>query len=63
MKICQKNSSDLILWVTNQTKNYEKRRFLEEHLIPDVNLELNNFKEFITERKKILQDKLKELLK
>lgn len=57
-----KNASDLVLWVTNQTKNSDKKKFLEDHLIPDVNLELNNFKEFITERKKMLQSKLKELL-
>ena len=57
-----KNDSDLALWVNNQTKNSDKKKFLEDHLIPDVNLELNNFKEFITERKKMLQSKLKELL-
>ena len=45
----------------NKKMRYET--FLKNQLIPNVDLELNNFDEFITERKKILVDKMKEILK
>lgn len=54
-----KNLSD---WVTVETKNKERLSFLNNHLIPDVNFDLNNFDEFITKRKEILKTKLKKIL-
>jgi uncharacterized protein with ParB-like and HNH nuclease domain len=57
-----KNDDDLQLWVKKETESIDKSTFLINHHIPDVNLELINFDEFITERTKILTRKLKELL-
>lgn len=39
-----------------------RKEFLGKHLIPDVDLSLENFNNFIEERKKIIIDKLKSIL-
>ncbi|HGO5853846.1 TPA: DUF262 domain-containing protein [Mannheimia haemolytica] len=57
-----KNSSPLIEWVNNNTSEGTRKQFLDNHLIPDVDLSINNFDEFFEERKKILVEKLKSLL-
>jgi uncharacterized protein with ParB-like and HNH nuclease domain len=58
-----KQDKSLIKWVEQETKNCDKKRFLENHIIPqDVSLELSHFSIFVLERKKILITKLKELL-
>lgn len=53
-------------WVEEKCKENEgdtRKRFLESHLIPDVDLSLSNFPNFIRERKKLLKQKLyKQLL-
>lgn len=36
---------------------------IENHLIPDIDLSLENFNEFYEIRKKLLIEKLKEILK
>jgi uncharacterized protein with ParB-like and HNH nuclease domain len=57
-----KNATPLDSWITEQTKNKEKDRFIESHLIPKVDYSLGNFDTFIIERKKILIEKLKNIL-
>ncbi len=57
-----KNASPLDVWITEQTKNKDKDRFIESHLIPNVDYSLENFDSFITARKKILIEKLKNIL-
>lgn len=53
-------------WVEEKCKENEgdtRKRFLESHLIPDVDLSLSNFPNFIREREKLLKQKLyKKLL-
>ena len=49
-------------WVDEQTTVENKEAFLKNHLIPNVDLSLANFEEYITERKSILKDKLITLL-
>jgi uncharacterized protein with ParB-like and HNH nuclease domain len=57
-----KGSKDLIDWVDGQTVNIGKEIFLANHLIPNINLDLSNFEEFIEERKIILKTKLNDIL-
>lgn len=57
-----KQDKDLSDWVTSQTDPSNKSVFLDRHLIPDVSLDLSNFKEFIEKRMVSLEAKLKSLL-
>jgi len=57
-----KNDMSLKDWIDEQTKNKDKDKFLESHLIPNVNFELDNFEDFINKRKEILIEKLKNIL-
>jgi uncharacterized protein with ParB-like and HNH nuclease domain len=57
-----KNATPLNTWITEQTKNKNKDRFIESHLIPKVDYSLENFDTFIIERKKVLIEKLKSIL-
>ncbi len=58
-----KNNKTLKEWVEEETKNKDREKFLEEHLIPDVDLSIENFPEFIDKRKELLLNKLREILK
>ena len=49
-------------WIDEQTTSENKETFLKNHLIPNVNLSLNNFEEYITQRQKMLKDRLITLL-
>ena len=49
-------------WVNNQTNKSNRKKFLLDHLIPNVDLEITNFSEFFEARKALLIEKLKELL-
>jgi len=57
-----KNDTNLEDWVKKETKNRDKKQFLDIHLIPDVNLSIDDFCKFIDEREKILLNKLKNIL-
>lgn len=59
-----KNQDDLDAWVEKSlSANPDSReQFLKSHIIPDVNLQLSNFEEFIEARRTLLTDKLKQLL-
>jgi uncharacterized protein with ParB-like and HNH nuclease domain len=57
-----KNDKSLTEWVAEETQNKDRKEFLTNHLIPDVNLELGNFDEFIIARTVILTEKLKSIL-
>jgi len=58
-----KNDIDLDKWIENETKIKDKKQFLDNHLIPDVDFSFSNFHNFIDEREKILIAKLKAILK
>lgn len=49
-------------WVDKSTNLSTRKQFLDNHLIPDIDLSFENFKEFVDERKSILKMKLKSLL-
>lgn len=57
-----KNSSSLKVWVERSTTELTRLQFLEQHIIPNVDLSLENFSQFFEERKKLLVEKLKNLL-
>lgn len=57
-----KNDKNLKEWVEKETKKNDPTRFFDNHLIPNVSLELSNFTQFLTERKFLLTNKLKSLL-
>ena len=57
-----KNDESLADWIGNETKSKERVSFLENHHIPDVDLELENFDEYIVQRTKILTSYLKKVL-
>jgi hypothetical protein len=57
-----KNDISLNNWINEQTKVKDKDRFLDSHLIPEVDYSLENFDTFIVERKKILIEKIKKIL-
>lgn len=49
-------------WVNQNTNEETRKLFLESHLIPDVDLSMDNFETFILERSKLLKEKLKSIL-
>jgi uncharacterized protein with ParB-like and HNH nuclease domain len=57
-----KNNKDLARWVNEETKSKERISFLENHHIPDVDLELESFDEYIVKRTEILASRLKKVL-
>ena len=58
-----KGKKSLKDWVDDKRLDSdEKKKFYENHLIPDVDLSLSNIDEFFTERKKILTNKLLSIL-
>ena len=57
-----KQDSDLKDWVENQIQNQDRKKFLENHLIPDVSLKLSDFEDFVEDRKKLLMGELKSIL-
>ena len=48
-------------WVDENCGN-DRKGFLQKHLIPDIDLSLDNFDEFYEARKKLLIERLKEIL-
>jgi len=57
-----KNDKSLEEWVENECRNKDKSKFLMDHLIPDIDLSLENFDDFYEKRKKLMINKLRELL-
>ncbi|MAJ07218.1 MAG: hypothetical protein CL827_10230 [Crocinitomicaceae bacterium] len=57
-----KNDLNLKDWVDKETNENNKEQFLNLHIIPNVDLTIENFSEYHEKRKEILMDKLKILL-
>lgn len=58
-----KGKKSLNQWVTEELKSIPNRKqFFDAHIIPDIDLSLENFDQFYQERKKLLSDKLKSIL-
>jgi uncharacterized protein with ParB-like and HNH nuclease domain len=57
-----KNDKNLEEWVDDERKNQNEKQFLDNHLIPDTDLSIENFCNFIDEREEILINRLKSFL-
>ena len=57
-----KNAKPLEKWVSEQTRNKDMRKFMEDHLIPDTDLSLSNFSDFVEKRKTILVQRIKKMI-
>lgn len=57
-----KNAKPLEKWVSEQTRNKDMRKFMEDHLIPDTDLSLSNFSDFIEKRKAMLIQRLRKMI-
>ncbi|NQV48953.1 MAG: hypothetical protein HQ507_00540 [Candidatus Marinimicrobia bacterium] len=57
-----KNAESLDIWVEKETRTKDRTSFLINHHIPDVDLGLDNFIEYLAKRSDILKAQLKELL-
>ncbi len=61
-----KQDKSLKEWINKEVgtdkSTYEYQNFLKAHLIPDVELDVENFEIFFSERKKIILNKLEDIL-
>lgn len=57
-----KQDVDLLTWVNSSVVNQDRLSFLNNHLIPDVSFEVEDFGAFIEARRVILVEKLKQVL-
>jgi hypothetical protein len=59
----EKSGKDFDLWLLEKYPNKKDRKaYMERHYIPDIDLSLENFEEFIEERKKLISAAFKRLL-
>lgn len=54
-----KNAKPLKQWIDEQTTDDTRGQFLKSHIIPDVDLDLSNFDEFIATRRKMLHQAIR----
>ncbi len=60
----EKSSTDFKEWLYDTFPNKNERKdYMEKHYIPDIDLDLTNFDNFITEREKLMSQKYKQILK
>ena len=59
----EKTDSDFKSWFEKSVRQEARRDYMNKHYIPDVDLALENFEEFINERKKLMKAKFENLLK
>ncbi len=60
----EKASKDFKKWLSDRFENeFERRDFMTKHYIPqNLDLDFNNFEEFVARRKDIIKKQLKEIL-
>ena len=59
----EKSSKDFDVWIKKKYPNeVERRAYMERNYIPDVDLSLKNFREFVKEREKLIVLAFKDLL-
>lgn len=60
----EKSSMDFERWLKSNYKDLKRRsEYMERNYIPDIDLEFDNFKNFIIERKKLMTKKFNKILK
>jgi hypothetical protein len=59
----EKSGKDFDIWIKEKYPNKSDRKaYMERHYIPDIDLTLDNFPQFIEERKKLIISAFKKLL-
>lgn len=59
----EKSGKEFKVWIEEKFPNAKDRKeYMEKHYIPDVDLSLDNFEEFIEEREKLIVSAFKKLL-
>ena len=59
----EKSGKDFDCWIEEKyPNNNDRKAYMERHYIPDVDLSLGNFREFIEERQKLIVSAFKNLL-
>lgn len=59
----EKSGKDFDAWLTEKySSKADRKDYMAKHYIPDVDLSLGNFREFIEKREKMLVKAFKELL-
>lgn len=59
----EKSGTDFDIWIKEKYPNMgDRKAYMERNYIPDVDLSLENFKEFIEEREKLIVSAFKKLL-
>ena len=59
----EKSGTDFDVWIKEKYPNKDDRKaYMERNYIPDVDLSLENFKEFIEKREKLIVSKFEDLL-
>ena len=56
-----KNCKPLAEWIEQETSAETKRTFLKIHYIPDINLDISNFDEFISQRRIMLHERIRTI--
>ena len=56
-----KNCKPLAEWVEQETTDETRALFLKNHYIPDIDLDISNFEEFIKQRRLLLHKRIREL--
>ena len=56
-----KNCKSLAEWIEQETTEETRTAFLKIHYIPDINLDLSNFDEFIEQRRKMLHERIRSI--
>jgi hypothetical protein len=58
----EKQASDFEEWLAEEYRGPARNDFTQKHYIPNVELSLRNFEEFIAHRKKLMKSKFESLL-
>lgn len=58
----EKSNCDFKKWLEYHFNEEEKKEFMKKHYIPNVDLDFNNFEEFIKERRELMRHKFEYLL-
>ena len=60
----EKSNMDFKEWLgLNYSVEQERKDYMKKHFIPDVDVDFENFEEFITKRDELLLNEFKSLLK
>lgn len=59
----EKSNMAFECWLDKYYNEEEKKGFMKKHYIPDVNLDFNNFEEFVNERRELMREEFESVLK